>query len=112
MVEMKLQADSQGLNYFLFAFCISLAILLTKNSFNSILFPVLSNEDASEHFSLFYNDHSIKNIFRYYAGYIQVSPNLLSYFLAFLPVNLIPYSYAITAYGITALTYALFFKLI
>ena len=112
MVETKLKAEALGRNFLLLAFCISLAILLTKNSFNSILFPVLSNEDASEQFSLFYNDHSIKNIFRYYAGYIQVFPNLLSYFITFLPVNLIPYLYAITAYGITALTYTLFCGLI
>ncbi len=93
-----------------FAFCfLSLAL---KNGLADVFYPLLFNEDGKNLFAIYYNDHSIKNIFLFYAGYIRIFPNLTAYLLQFFPVTWIPSLYCLVSLAFTAFTYALFFSLI
>jgi hypothetical protein len=93
-----------------FAFCF--LILVLRNELHEVFYPLLYNEDGRNIFGLFYNDHSIKNIFTSYSGYYQVFPRLAGYILHFLPVTWVPSLYGLFALSFSALAYSLFFPLL
>ncbi len=93
------------------AFALCFLILALKNGLADVFFPLLYNEDGRNLFAVFYNDHSFRNIFITYAGYVRVLPNLAGYLMHFFPVTWIPALYALASLAFTALTYALFFPL-
>ena len=93
------------------ALALCFLILACKNDLADVFYPLLYNEDGRNIFGLFYNDHSIKNIFSTYSSYYQVFPRLLGYMLHFLPVTWIPSLYGLFALFFSALTYSLFFTL-
>ena len=92
-----------------FVFCF--VILALKNNLADVFYPLLYNEDGRNIFAIFYNDHSLKNIFIYYAGYVRIFPNLAGYLIHFFPVTWIPGLYGLFSLVFTAFTYALFFPL-
>jgi len=94
------------------AMVLCFVILALKNGLAEVFYPLLYNEDGRNLFAVFYNDHSFRNIFISYAGYIRVFPNLTAYLIGFFPVTWIPALYALASLGFTALTYALFFLLL
>ncbi len=94
------------------AFAFSFLILALKNDLADVFYPLLYNEDGRNIFGLFYNDHSIKNIFTSYSSYYQVLPRLAGYMLHFLPVTWIPSLYSLFALSFSALAYSLFFPLL
>ena len=94
------------------AFAFSFLILAFKNDLADVFYPLLYNEDGRNIFGLFYNDHSIKNIFSSYSSYYQVFPRLTGYMLHFLPVTWIPSLYSLCALAFSALAYSLFFPLL
>lgn len=93
-----------------FAFCF--LVLALKNDLSGVFYPLLYNEDGRNIFGLFYNDHSIKNIFSSYSSYYQILPRLVGYILQFLPVTWIPSLYSLFALSFSALAYSLFFPLL
>jgi hypothetical protein len=94
------------------AFVLSFLILALKNDLADVFYPLLYNEDGRNIFGLFYNDHSIKNIFTRYSSYFQVLPRLTAYLIHFLPVTWIPSLYSLFALSFSALAYSLFFPLL
>lgn len=92
-----------------FVFCF--LILALKNGLADVFFPLLYNEDGRNIFAIFYNDHTLKNIFISYAGYVRIFPNLVGYLIHFFPVTWVPALYCLASLGFTALTYALFYPL-
>lgn len=95
----------------LLVFTVAFFIIAFRNSFEELLYPALYVEDGMDLFPVFYNHHQIQDIFRYYAGYISVLPNLLAFFLTFLPLKIIPFSFAVVSHAVSALTFALVYKL-
>lgn len=93
-----------------FVFCF--LILALKNGLADVFFPLLYNEDGRNIFAVFYNDHSLKNIFISYSSYYQVFPMLTGYALHFLPVTWVPSLYGLFALSFSALAYSLFFPLL
>lgn len=94
------------------AMVLCFVILALKNGLAEVFYPLLYNEDGRNLFAIFYNDHSFRNIFISYAGYVRVFPNLTAYLIHFFPVTWIPALYALASLGFTALAYALFFPLL
>jgi hypothetical protein len=94
------------------AFAFSFLILAFKNDLADVFYPLLYNEDGRNIFGLFYNDHSINNIFSRYSSYYQVFPLLTGYILHFFPVTWVPSLYSLFALSFSALTYSLFFPLL
>ena len=94
------------------AFAFSFLVLALKNDLADVFYPLLYNEDGRNIFGLFYNDHSVKNIFASYSSYYQVLPRLAGYVLHFLPVTWIPSLYSLFALLFSALAYSLFFPLL
>ncbi len=94
------------------AFAFSFLILALKNDLADVFYPLLYNEDGRNIFGLFYNDHSIKNIFIRYSSYFQVFPKLAGYMLHFLPFTWIPSLFCLIALSFSALAYSLFFPLL
>ncbi len=94
------------------AFAFSFLILALKNDLADVFYPLLYNEDGRNIFGLFYNDHSIRNIFSSYSSYYQVLPRLAGYMLHFLPVTWIPSLYCLFALSFSALAYSLFYPLL
>jgi hypothetical protein len=94
------------------AFAFSFLILAFKNDLADVFYPLLYNEDGRNIFGLFYNDHSIENIFSSYSSYYQVLPRLTGYVLHFFPVTWIPSLYSLFALSFSALAYSLFYPLL
>jgi hypothetical protein len=94
------------------AFAFSFLILALKNDLADVFYPLLYNEDGRNIFGLFYNDHSIENIFSSYSSYYQVLPRLTGYILHFFPVTWIPSLYCLFALSFSALAYSLFYPLL
>ena len=94
------------------AFAFSFLILAFKNDLADVFYPLLYNEDGRNIFGLFYNDHSIKNIFSSYSSYYQVMPRLTGYVLHFSLVTWIPSLYSLFALSFSALAYSLFYPLL
>lgn len=101
-------ANSEPLRFFA-VFIVALLIVTLRNSFNEVFYPTLPAEDGKFLFQVFYNNHELTSVFKFYSGYISLLPNLLAYLLTFLPVTLIPSSFALTSLLITALAYSLFY---
>ena len=76
-----------------------------------VFFPLLYNEDGRNIFAIFYNDHSLKNIFISYAGYVRVFPNIVGYLIQFFPITWVPALYCLASLGFTAFAYSLFYPL-
>jgi len=96
---------------FLFAFAIAFLFIISKNELREVFYPTLPAEDGTFFFQIFYNEHELHPIIRFYSGYISILPHLLAYLLTFLPVVWVPSAFALTALCITAGTSALFYKL-
>jgi hypothetical protein len=94
------------------AFAFSFLILSLRNDLAEVFYPLLYNEDGRNIFSIFYNDHSIRNIFSRYSSYYQVLPRLIGYLLNFFPVTWIPSLYSLFSLSLSALAYSLFFPLL
>lgn len=108
--EIKKQVMFQpGLGW---AFALSFLILALKNDLAEVFFPLLYNEDGRNIFGLFYNDHSLKNIFSSYSSYYQLLPRLTGYMLHYFPVTWIPPLFSLFALSFSALAYSLFFPLL
>ena len=94
------------------AFVCCFLILALRNDLHEVFYPILYNEDGRQIFAHLYNDHVLKSIFYFYAGYIQVFPNLVAYLLHFLPLSIIPSLYALVALIFTAFVYSLFYRVL
>lgn len=96
---------------FLFSLILAFLFIISKNGLREVFFPTLPAEDGTFFFQIFYNEHELHHIFRFYSGYISVLPHLIAYLLAFLPVVWIPSAFALVSLLITAIALALFHKL-
>jgi len=86
---------------FWWVFGVAFLLVGIKDGYQDLIYPQLFQEDGRILFSTFFNDHQIKNIFNFYAGYIQFLPSLLGYLIHFLPLEWIPYAYAFFSYLLT-----------
>jgi len=105
--NLSLPAKSLG---FWGAFGVAFGILLARNHFHDLLYPMLYVEDASVLFSLFYNDPVFSNVAQPYNGYINFLPHLMAYFINHLPVKWIPHAYALSSLTITALSFSVLYQ--
>jgi hypothetical protein len=95
----------------LFAFAIAFLFIISKNGLREVFYPTLPAEDGTFFFQIFYNEHELHSIFRFYSGYISILPHLLAYLLTFLPVVWIPSAFALASLCITAGASAMIYKL-
>lgn len=56
----------------------------------SYLLPPLSYEDGRDYFAFYYNHREPGAVFRFYAGYLSLIPNLIGYLALELPVRWVP----------------------
>ncbi|PIR00272.1 MAG: hypothetical protein COV66_07235 [Nitrospinae bacterium CG11_big_fil_rev_8_21_14_0_20_45_15] len=96
---------------FLFAFTIAFLFIVSKNGLREVFYPTLPAEDGTFFFQIFYNQHELRHVFRFYSGYISILPHLLAYILVFLPIVWIPSAFALASLCITAGASALLYKL-
>jgi len=77
------------------ALTLLIAALITLRDISVLVLPELRFEDGREFFAFFYQHHSLASIGHYYAGYIALLTNIISYLVTSLPARLIPYAFTV-----------------
>ena len=88
--------------------CAIIAIIIASRDITAIAYPQLRVEDGRDIFAYFYSRHNLAEVVRFKAGYIPLMPNIIGYFLLFLPARIIPYAFALVPLLFSALVYSLF----
>lgn len=93
-------------------FLITFVLIGLQNSFVELFSPTLSDEDGSVIFTVFFNEHELKNILTFPDGYITLLPMILGYLVHFFPLAAIPYIYVGVALIIKSLSCFLLYKVV
>ncbi|MCG8456828.1 MAG: hypothetical protein MI919_11155, partial [Holophagales bacterium] len=71
----------------------AVASILVFRSFNAVMYPILHCEDGTEMLAYYLNRPHPLGVFRDYAGYVSLMPNLMGYAAArLLPPHVAPYA--------------------
>ncbi|MEN8006032.1 MAG: hypothetical protein ABFS42_03415 [Candidatus Krumholzibacteriota bacterium] len=67
-------------------------VILVQRCFNAVFYPILYNEDGRQMVAWFVNNPHPGEIFRFYAGYTSLFPNLIGYLsVTVFPLPVVPY---------------------
>ncbi len=105
------RALKNGTTYILLFLTFLLALFL-KDGFEHIRFPFLPYEDGRDYFPMYYNHHSIQNIFRFYSGYITIFPNLTAYLATLFPAGIAVHLFVLISNIFAAASFVAVFRAI
>ena len=78
-------------NFICLTYIIFASVILTIKNGPAITNPIAGHEDGRDLLALFFNDSSWLLLFRYYAGYVSIGPNLLARIASFAPILWVPH---------------------
>ncbi|MFZ6027652.1 MAG: hypothetical protein ACOYYS_08055 [Chloroflexota bacterium] len=88
-------------------FLFTVAVGLVRNR-TAVLWPVLHNEDGRDLFAYYLNNPDVSGVFRFYAGYVSLGPNLIGYLATRLPAPLAPYFMVAVSLFLQSTAFSLF----